>query len=387
MKILFLGLFYDEEGLQQSYKEIKGGVQMAPHRFQTLLIDGLRENGVEVQAVNVMPGGTFPLHHRRLFIQDKHWGEGSLRIGYFNLPLVKQWTQARKAYVAMKRALTSENPPDAIVCYYIHKPFLQAIARIKKQFPHVKTVLIMTEAVPGRGDIVDTPRRKKLGDSLVEKSKVLDGFCLLTKYLTEPMEVGDRKYFVLEGIADANMPKAAREKTKDKVFLYTGSIYKQFNLDVLIDAFAFLPEAQLWLCGNTNEEKANIEKTPNVHYFGEVPFEELKKYREQSAFLINPRQPTGTYTRYSFPSKTMEYLASGIPTVGYKLEGLGEEYYPHINFVEGADAKSLAEELRALMGTSYQALSQKAERAREFVLSEKTAKKQAAKLQEFIENL
>ena len=45
--------------------------------------------------------------------------------------------------------------------------------------------------------------------------------------------------------------------------------------------------------------------------------------------------------QYSFPSKTMEYLASGTPSIAYKLEGIPSEYYPFIIFPESNDVESL----------------------------------------------
>ena len=42
----------------------------------------------------------------------------------------------------------------------------------------------------------------------------------------------------------------------------------------------------------------------------------------QSLWPVNPRQNNEEFTKYSFPSKTMEYLASGVPVVAYKLDGI-----------------------------------------------------------------
>ena len=42
--------------------------------------------------------------------------------------------------------------------------------------------------------------------------------------------------------------------------------------------------------------------------------------------LVNPRPNEGEYTKYSFPSKNIEYLLSGNPVVGYMLSGMPEDY-------------------------------------------------------------
>ena len=245
----------------------------------------------------------------------------------------------------------------------------------------------MTEAVPGRGDIVDTKKRKRLGDKMVAVGKIADGFGLITEYLQTPMEVGDRPYFVLDVVADEQAPLAIGKDRIENVFLYTGGVYARFNVDTLIDAFSCLPEATLWLCGRQEGMEERLKKSPNVKYFGEVPFEQLQSYREKCSYLISPRQPTGTYTKYSFPSKIAEYLSSGKPTAGYLLEGIGEEYYPYIYPLTGRDAKSLADDLKGLLASDYAALSDRAAEARKFLLTQKTGKAQARKIIEFLKRL
>ena len=41
---------------------------------------------------------------------------------------------------------------------------------------------------------------------------------------------------------------------------------------------------------------------------------------------MNPRSADAEYTKYSFPSKTIEYLATGVPVVMNRLPGIPEEY-------------------------------------------------------------
>ena len=222
---------------------------------------------------------------------------------------------------------------------------------------------------------------------MVAASKVADAFCLITPHLTEPLELGERPYMVLDGIAEEQMALYFHFERKEKTFLYTGGVYERFNVDVLIDAFSYLPDATLWLCGREEGMQERLKNSPNVRHFGEVPFEQLQRYRQQCSYLINPRQPTGTYTKYSFPSKTMEYLACGKPTVGYMLEGMGEEYAPYIYPLQARDAKMLAGELRSLMQREYEELVEIADKGKTFVLTQKTKTAQAEKLAQFLSKL
>ena len=53
--------------------------------------------------------------------------------------------------------------------------------------------------------------------------------------------------------------------------------------------------------------------------------EELK-----ATLLVNPRPTTEEFTIYSFPSKNMEYMASGTPLLTTKLPGMPEEYHQYV---------------------------------------------------------
>ena len=85
--------------------------------------------------------------------------------------------------------------------------------------------------------------------------------------------------------------------------------------------------------------RRSAEKHPNIRYFGFVSQEEALSLQGRAATLINPRSPEGLYTRYSFPSKTLEYLRSGRPTLCYALEGIPEEYGQYLIYIQqsGAD--------------------------------------------------
>ena len=81
-----------------------------------------------------------------------------------------------------------------------------------------------------------------------------------------------------------------------------------------------------------------------------------------------------------FPSKTAEYMMTGKPTVMYRLEGLSEEYDDLLNYIYAEEPEMLACELRNLMMVDRKQLLEKAVRAREYVLKEKSPEAQANRI-------
>ena len=58
--------------------------------------------------------------------------------------------------------------------------------------------------------------------------------------------------------------------------------------------------------------------------------EELLKMERRATVMINPTPARLNFTKYFFPSKTMEYLASGTPTVMYRLGCMPKEYDDYV---------------------------------------------------------
>ena len=247
----------------------------------------------------------------------------------------------------------------------------------------------MTDPIPGRGDFDHrmSKRAKKKGDEIVRLAKVCDNFVLLTEFMADSIEVGKRPYTIVECISDSAQPKAKVSDGSKSVCLYTGTVDKAFGIVDLAEAFREIPNAELWICGGGNAAQRLSEiatESNNVKYFGFLPQDKVADLRDQCDFLINPRRPTGTFTKYSFPSKTAEYMASGKPVIMYKLEGVPDEYDACLNYMTTDTPEGIAAELRKIFDIPYTAHLEKASAARQFIQETKSPKSQASKILELI---
>ena len=104
----------------------------------------------------------------------------------------------------------------------------------------------------------------------------------------------------------------------------------------------------------------------------------------EADLLLNPRPSNIDLSRYSCPSKTFEYMASGTPVLMTKLPGLPEEYYPYLYFFEGESAEGFAKGIRAVLESSKEELHEKGRLAQEFLVKEKNADLQVGRIVDFI---
>ena len=107
--------------------------------------------------------------------------------------------------------------------------------------------------------------------------------------------------------------------------------------------------------------------------------------REQEAtLLVNPRPTDEEYVKYSFPSKTMEYMASGTPVLTTVLPGMPKEYHPYVYLLEDETAGGITKMLKEVLSNSDEELFRKGTEARRFVLEQKNNVIQARKILEML---
>ena len=111
---------------------------------------------------------------------------------------------------------------------------------------------------------------------------------------------------------------------------------------------------------------------------------EIVAKEQEAALLVNPRPTDEEYVKYSFPSKTMEYMASGTPVLTTVLPGMPKEYHPYVYLLEDETADGIARKLSQVLAQSDEELFRKGTEARAFVLEQKNNVIQAQKILEML---
>ena len=388
MTVTFLGLLFCDESLKDAYKYSKTGIQMAVHTFQKTLIDGLCSMA-DVDVINIPPVGSYPFNYKKLFVKQRSWQKG-IEIGYLNLPIIKHKLQIKKIYTILTKKL-DKNDMNYLLVYSLYLPFLEVVQKIKADGYPVKVCLIQTDAVPGRNDMPKymTEKAIKKGNQVVSLAKECDSFVILTKYIAEPLEIGERPHIVIECICDDNQQINKIKDKSENICLYTGTLEKDFGICEMVDAFKNIPAAQLWICGAGNSEeyiRNASAKYENIKFYGYVDRQKVSQLRDECDFLINPRRPTDNYTLYSFPSKTAEYLMSGKPVIMYKLQGIPDDYDAYINYISAKTPEEMGKELESIFNLNYENLKSVAQNGREFISKNKNKNICASKILELMKN-
>ena len=134
-----------------------------------------------------------------------------------------------------------------------------------------------------------------------------------------------------KAIPDAQLQKALGIEPTDSVITYLGTFFHFSGLDTVIREFAIeatrRPNAKLLLIGGGEQDKAlrdlvrELKVDKSVIFTGFIPYAKLSGYLGLTTVAINPMIP-GKVSHTAFPHKVIQYMASGLPVVTSKLDGL-----------------------------------------------------------------
>lgn len=145
-------------------------------------------------------------------------------------------------------------------------------------------------------------------------------------------------HLVMEAMTDdaiAGTEPVYRSEGKT-IFTYTGGLDRRYGVDRLAEgALLVAPEyefvVQFFGEGDYASELRRLSLTSSrIEFHGRVDHTAAVRAQTESDFLINVRDPQDEYTKHSFPSKTLEYLLSGVPVISTALPGIPSEYWPHM---------------------------------------------------------
>lgn len=214
-----------------------------------------------------------------------------------------------------------------------------------------------------------------------------DKYITLTESINQWVNRKNKPYLIVEGVADVNDTSISKEY--DNVVMYAGGVYEMYGVKTLVDAFIRLnlPDVYLHIYGKgtyADEVECISEIHGNVKYMGCFSPDDIVNKEKHSLLLVNPRPCGEDFSKYSFPSKTMEYMLSGTPVVSTKLPGIPEEYFNYIYSFDGDTEDDIYRKLKELLVLDRKELREKGEKAHSFILNNKTNVQMASKIVNYL---
>lgn len=398
-------LFVSTSCSRRKYKEVfemRNRKLIDPQqKFCNLLIEGMSmSDDVHITCMSALPVSASTVSQRTFSKEDE---EISNTLSYTYLPFVngkilRYLSLFLNAYYYAKQWVKKYPDKDkVIVCdvlsYYITRP-VQIVAR---KFG-IKVIGIVTDLPLLSTNMKNRKESllKKIGLSvfqhLTDKSIYdYDAYIPLTESIDGVVNPNGKPSLIIEGSVDYREQANTESVKKKKVVLYAGGAYEKYGLKNLVEAFIKAEtrnyELHIYGEGSYVDELCAIEKQyPYIKYLGMASLDDIVRHEKEATLLVNPRPSDEEFSKYSFPSKTLEYMVSGTPLLTTKLPGIPDEYFQYVYHFDGEDINSMALKIAEVLEKSMPELCHYGEIARLFALQRKSNIAQGNRIVRFVLN-
>lgn len=398
MNILYTSNFCSNKEFERIYDMCGIKPLQSIQKFNVLLGNGLVENeGINLDVVTSAPVN-FKMC-KKLFWKSKIEKENNINYNYcfmINFPIIKHITLFFSSIIAIKKWYKKvKNDKDNIIIYDAYCPIISNVATAIGKKHNIDVIALYTDVPKCMGSNLNKQKAikkifNKIYNYMDDKSnKTAKGYILLTEQMNEVVNVNTKPYIVIEGFVDKNfnVKNGIEDKYNKFTLMYAGGLYEKYGIKMLIDAVKEIDnnEIQLLLFGEGElVQKLKEDKNPKIVFGGSLLNYQIVKEEAKSTVLVNPRFTNEEYTKYSFPSKNMEYMVSGTPTLTTCLPGMPKEYFEHIYLIEEETVEGVKRAIENLIKIDREKLHQKGLNAQKFVLENKNNYIQAKKIIDFM---
>ena len=370
MRGLFLCGVFSEQHEPEIIAMSKRTIEYSANVFQKKLIEGFRRNNFALEVLSAPFIGSYPTVSKMSRFRGFSTETDQYQyVNFNNIWGIRNLSRARALKKAVIPFVNGREERKIIFVYSPHTPFLEAAVYAKRLDPTIKICLILPDlpqymnlnakvsAIYKLGKKYDIHKFEKL-------NQYVDSYMLLTEAMKDVVDVHGKPYMVVEGVVDAaelldTKQKELSKTMEEKYIVYTGKLNAKFGVKHLVDAFMKLEnkDYRLILCGKGDAEAYVREKAQadtRILYQGQVTPQVAREWVERADVLVNPRKNDEVYTKYSFPSKNIEYLLSGHPVVGYMLDGIPKEYAKFMYMVQGNTDTDFAQAIECAMQSSVE---------------------------------
>ncbi|MDE7160888.1 MAG: glycosyltransferase [Muribaculaceae bacterium] len=409
--LLFIGQHFPPGMMRSLGRDTRGRAGFSNHNFETALMRGFASRPDTVmRAITVPLQYSWPRSSSRLRIPRESYsfeGVPVRGVGYLNLPAFSMLMTSEAMTRAIREEIEKFEGEDVYIV--INTPLLpvgEALRRLKGRVSkRIHTTLIVPDipscvaSMAGMGGLKGRVMGH-INSRAMSLAREYDRYVFLTGAMNDFFNVPADRFMVMEGLVEPTPQDDAAEagaapgmegrgEGEPDVVLYTGSLFEVFGVMRLVEAFLAgnFRNAELRICGSGDTAgnlRAIAARHPSVKFLGLLGAEETRKLQRRAAILANPRPAGGEYTRYSFPSKTLEYLAAGKPVVMNRLPGIPEEYDPYVVYPADESPRAWTEALRRLLEMTPRQREAIGEAGRRFVTRCKTPQVQTGRIMDFI---
>lgn len=351
MEIIYMAGSYSSDVMDWCFENINNFTQLPGSKFHYLLAKGFLKNNVDnVHFMCALPIARDSEVNRNICFESEY----EAGINYHYAPYCKNLLRRKIAEIAFYEKQIEKiikEKTTVIICDVLNATASSTALKLAKK-RGVKCYGIITD-LPSFVNDTASDIKGKVSQYIANRNlSRFDGYIVITEAINDLVNTGHKPYVVVECVTDKD--SLCRNGDLQSIltgstdhYIYAGGMNIKYGIPELVDGFkmANLSNVELHLYGNgdyVDVLKNENLKAYNIIYHGVEKNEVVVEAEKRASLLINPRSPYEEFSKYSFPSKNMEYMTSGTPMIGYRLPGIPKEYFKYMYTFNEFSAKGVA---------------------------------------------
>lgn len=398
INVLFIGGINPNEIGRTYYSEKQMASQAANSRWMWNVINGLEDGETSITILNAPNIPSYQEDHSCIFHKGYNWKHNSdakdYSITFLNIFPFSIISRKIAITRYCKKWIRNTEGKKVILGITPHYPIVSTLSK----FSHlVKTCLIVPDlpeytGASRRGSVLYRIFKKIDVFLFYHNTKKIDNYIILTDEMKTALGK-DKRYLRIECMVDPKLAyyqtEGVNEPEDDFTIVYTGTVHSHYGIFEVASA---IHESNLkctfYICGDgtgAKELQENFVDDKRIQYLGIVSIEKALEMQRNADILINPRPNDGSdYLKYSFPSKTLEYMAAAKPVVCHKLPSIPKEYDNYLIYLRNNSPNEVISTLCHLKSMGKEERNRIGIRNREFVVNNKSNNAQAKKIASFL---
>jgi glycosyltransferase involved in cell wall biosynthesis len=362
--------------------------------FAWAMVGALRSGGAQsINLVSAAPVSSFPRNRKVIWKRSafEERGIAGMMLPFVNLPIAKHITRFMSCWI-VAAGVIRRHRSDWLVVHGVHSPFLWfAVMFRRRTSARICVVLTDPPGVVLSSDGRFTVWMKKLDIRVVTAALArFDAVISLTGPLAEDFAPGVPR-MIVEGIyGDGAVGTGGRTKLDPPVVVYAGSLQEEYGVGTLVRAVTASDlDIELHVFGKGPADSLVREAAmSDQRIVGPALLSraELQISYESATVLVQPRPINQPFVPYSFPSKLIEYMASGTPVISTRLPSVPPDYEPFVVFAATDDEVGIRDALREVLMRTEAARHALGAAAERFIRESKSEQTQGRRIVKFLKS-
>jgi glycosyltransferase involved in cell wall biosynthesis len=373
----------------------------AGNTFQTKLIQGIARSGLpDVEVFSARPVPSYPRAPKIWFAGGRDRLDDRIIVRllpFLNVTPIKQAMLGLDVVFSLLGWAWRKREQERIVLSFNLTVPPAALTLFAARLVRAKAVVSVNDVnVPG--ETVPTTSLFRLDFALQRwLMPRFDGHLVVADRIARDFFPG-RRYVRIEGGVDTEFLEstqrggASSATDRPLVLAFAGTLNEVNGVPLILGAMQRLRDTnlQLRIAGGGPLQEMVLEaarQDPRISFVGMLDTAAVADLYKHADVLLNVRLTTAVDTRYFFPSKLIEYLGSGVPTITTRVAHADTEFAGLVYVLGEESPQALADLLNEVASLQPEERWKLGRLARTYVTTYKTWDVQSAKAAEYLGSL